>query len=206
MFILEKTKEWKKNKENWLVANGFNEEGITYFYCQKDSYDIRKELREAGFLFNQALLWHCPCIPEGYSDKVVPILAKDIVDFSIWGEGYYHADIKQYIQDILNKKNAAVAECGEWLDEVEGARLYDIPAEVQYIKDIYTNYGYQKIITFLTLDKNIKLRWFTKVNFKYSIGDKILLTATIKSKIIDNYAKKERITLITRCKVTAAES
>lgn len=191
-------REYAEKRAKWLQSNGFGENETTYVYALPDSYDIKDQLKEAGFQFNNSLLWHAAVILEGYEDKIVEIPLNEVVEISAWGEGHYMECAKQYVLDKIKEQFYEPSK-SEWIG-LEKEKLTNLPVVLTSIRDIETRYGWTQLVTFMNGDN--KIQWWTKVNIGYEIGEQLLMTATIKN---HTTYKEEKITTVTRAKLVAAE-
>ena len=191
-------REDAEKRAKWLQLNGFGENETTYVYALPDSYDIKDQLKEAGFQFNSSLLWHAAVILEGYEDKIVEIPLNEVVEISAWGEGHYMECAKQYVLDKIKEQFYEPSK-SEWIG-LEKEKLTNLPVVLTSIRDIETRYGWTQLVTFMNGDN--KIQWWTKVNIGYEIGEQLLMTATIKN---HTTYKEEKITTVTRAKLVAAE-
>lgn len=191
-------REYAEKRAKWLQSNGFGENETTYVYALPDSYDVKDQLKEAGFQFNSSLLWHSAVILEGYEDKIVEIPLNEVVEISAWGEGHYMECAKQYVLDKIKEQFYEPSK-SEWIG-LEKEKLTNLPVVLTSIRDIETRYGWTQLVTFMNGDN--KIQWWTKVNIGYEIGEQLLMTATIKN---HTTYKEEKITTVTRAKLIAAE-
>lgn len=191
-------REYAEKRAKWLQSNGFGENETTYVYALPDSYDIKDQLKEAGFQFNNSLLWHAAVILEGYEDKIVEIPLNEVVEISAWGEGHYIEGAKQYVLDKIKEQFYEPSK-SEWIG-LEKEKITNLPVVLTSIRDIETRYGWTQLVTFMNGDN--KIQWWTKVNIGYEIGEQLLMTATIKN---HTTYKEEKITTVTRAKLVAAE-
>lgn len=191
-------REYAEKRAKWLQSNGFGENETTYVYALPDSYDIKDQLKEAGFQFNNSLLWHSAVILEGYEDKIVEIPLDEVVEISAWGEGHYMECAKQYVLDKIKEQFYEPSK-SEWIG-LEKEKLTNLPVVLTSVRNIETRYGWTQLVTFMNGDN--KIQWWTKVNIGYEIGEQLLMTATIKN---HTTYKEEKITTVTRAKLIAAE-
>ena len=191
-------REYAEKRAKWLQSNGFGENETTYVYALPDSYDVKDQLKEAGFQFNSSLLWHAAVILEGYEDKIVEIPLDEVVEISAWGEGHYMECAKQYVLDKIKEQFYEPSK-SEWIG-LEKEKITNLPVVLTSIRDIETRYGWTQLVTFMNGDN--KIQWWTKVNIGYEIGEQLLMTATIKN---HTTYREEKITTVTRAKLVAAE-
>ena len=48
----------KKAQHDWPRNNGFNDDNLTFIFTIGNTYEIKDELKEAGYKFNRELGWH----------------------------------------------------------------------------------------------------------------------------------------------------
>jgi hypothetical protein len=185
--------EYETKSKEWLSKNGFNKNMVTYVYYLDNSYDVKDELKNAGFRFNKTLLWHCAEIPESYEDKVIAINFADIASMSAWGEGMYKVEARAFVDTQI--KEARPASRSSWIGE-EGEKLSVIPVTLVSIRPFESRFGFSQVVKFLNGDNVIT--WFTATNIKYEIGDSLLLSGTVKQHSEYN---DELQTVMTRCKL-----
>ena len=188
--------EYANKRAKWLEENCFNENLTTFVYFPADSFEVKDNLKNAGFRFSKILLWHIANIPEGYEDKVVEINLDQIAEIGAWGEGFYKPDARTFVDDILKNCRPVEESTSEWIGE-EKERLYDIPVTLKRIRGMETRFGFSQLVEFET--KNLdKIVWWTTVDIQFNIGDEVLLTGTVKSH--DEFRSVKQTTM-TRCKL-----
>lgn len=179
----------------WLEKQGFNENGYTYVYYGQDSYEIKSMLKDAGFRFNRELMWHCPDKDNFYAAKCFEVHYTTVLQLMAYGKGFYFEDtaqkIKAKIDSYLPPSNSAWS-FGEVKDKVN-----DIEVIIKENKPLETIYGIINIIKFETANLDV-LSWWTSCEIKNNIGDKVLLSGTIKSLSVYKGVKE---TVLTRCKI-----
>lgn len=189
--------EYANKRAKWLEENGFNENLTTFVYFPADSFEVKDNLKDAGFKFNRSLLWHVAMIPTGYEESCIEVSFNEIGEFSAWGEGHFNPDAKKIIENKIKK--ARPASKSQWIGE-EKDKIVDLPVVLVSIHGFETRYGYSQVVKFLNGDNIIT--WFTAVDIKFEPGDNILLSGTIKK--LDEY-KGEAQTIMTRCKLKSLE-
>ena len=189
--------EYANKRAKWLEENGFNENLTTFVYFPTNSFEVKDNLKDAGFKFNRSLLWHAATIPTGYEESCIEVSFNEIGEFSAWGEGHFNPDVKRIIEDKIKK--ARPASKSQWIGE-EKDRIVDLPVVLVSIHGFETRYGYSQVVKFLNGDNIIT--WFTAVDIKFEPGDNILLSGTIKK--LDEY-KGEAQTIMTRCRLKSLE-
>lgn len=185
------------NKLNeWLTKYCFNEQMTTFIYFPSNSYDIKEELKKAGFRFSKDLLWHIAEIPEGYEDKVVEVALSTVAEVAAWGEGLFKPEIKNIVDQLIKDARGVEVSTSEWIAE-EKDKIYDYPVVIKSIRSMETRYGYTQLVEFENAEGD-SLNWWTTVDIKAEIGSEILLSGTVKK--LDEFRGK-KITVMTRCKI-----
>lgn len=190
----------KKTKAEWLEANGFNSEGET-FILVGNIYSIKNELKEKGWKFNRILKWHSSSPLDEYPQ--FPILTIKFEQIAEWDEQegnlIYREDAEAFVSRAYQQ--AFPPATTNFLGEV-GERLRDI--KVTYIScyGYDTRFGYSQSFRFETEDGDI-LRWTTGTLQQLEVGEKVLLTGTVKEHKTYN---GENVTILTRCKIVKEKS
>ena len=190
--------EYANKREKWLEENCFNENLTTFIYFPADSFEVKDNLKDAGFRFSKNLLWHIANIPEGYEDKVVEIALDQVAEIGAWGEGFYRPDARTFVDDMLKNCRPVEESTSEWLFE-EKERFYDYAVVLKSVRGMETRFGWTQLVKFEDANGNI-LQWWTAVEIKAEVGDHVLLTGTVKAH--DEY-KGVKSTTVTRCKIKA---
>ena len=190
--------EYANKRAKWLEENGFNENLTTFVYFPANSFEVKDNLKDAGFKFNRSLLWHIANIPEGYEDKVVEITLDKVAEIGAWGEGCYRPNARTLVDDVLKNCRPIEESTSEWLFE-EKERFYDYAVVLKSVRGMETRFGWTQLVKFEDANGNI-LQWWTAVEIKAEVGDQVLLTGTVKAH--DEY-KGVKSTTVTRCKIKA---
>lgn len=158
----------------WLEEEAFNKEANTYCYWKKDSFNRRQELKEHGFKYNGILGWHSPINMKEYD--LIEVAATEVLDCTQADAPAYLASAK----DVLKRKVIeSRPSLSEWIYK-EDCRINNFPAIVEEVSPyIAGDWGSFRVITFKS--GNDLLSWRTSVDFPYGKGDKVLLSARIKS-------------------------
>lgn len=188
--------EYANKRAKWLEENCFNENLTTFVYFPADSFEVKDSLKDAGFKFNRSLLWHIANIPEGYEDKVVEITLDQVAEIGAWGEGCYRPNARTFVDDMLKNCRPIEESTSEWLFE-EKERFYDYAVVLKSVRGMETRFGWTTLIKFEDDHGNI-LDWWTNTDVKAEVGDRILLTGTVKS---HNEYKGIKSTTVTRCRL-----
>jgi hypothetical protein len=177
-------------KANWLEKNGFDENGTTYIIFG-DSYSIKDELKEAGWIFSYNFLWH-KADPAGYEDRVVKLNLNEIGTWTTYGQIVFNENAADYIKGKLDA--ALPPSKSEW---IEGERLTKEKVTFVSKSGFDGYYGYTNIYNFETKDGN-KITWFSSTNQKVEVGGEYLLSGRIKDR---KEYRGEKVTVVTRCKI-----
>lgn len=188
--------EFAEKEEKWLTENGFNTNHTTYVYFPADSYDVKEELKAAGFKFSPNLFWHIAEAPEKYTNECVQIMLDDVAEISAWGTGSFKLTAKTFVNEKIKAARPTELSTSKWVGE-EGERLFEVPVVLKSIREMETRFGYTQLVEFLDKFGN-KFNWWTTVTIYAEPGDKILLTGTVKKH--DEY-QNNKITVLTRCKI-----
>ena len=181
----------KKAQHDWPRNNGFNDDNLTFIFTIGNTYEIKDELKEAGYKFNRELGWHGaePFEKDGYIQAQVYF--PDVYEFlpfgyipEFIGEGY----IKQLKNEaiIANSSSHYMGEIKERLRNIEVTLEDKRPCN-----GLYANWMYK----FKTTDGNLCC-WFTQKDMDYEVGAKLILSGTVSKH--DNY-NGECETFLSRC-------
>ena len=170
-------KESEENKKEWLLKNGFNEEGLTWCVFGDDTYSIKESLKELGCKFSPILKWHCDKpldLPEGYG---MSSFAFD--DLYEWNPQVKNAFFYENAKEKVDKafKQAEGPSLSEYVGEV-GERLRNITAIYKSSRGFDSRFGWTNIHTFEV--GNDGLVWFTQKDLNFEKGEVVELTGTIK--------------------------
>jgi len=169
--------EFTNNKVKWLEENGFNEDEITYVYAGADSYQIKDELKDAGFRFSGTLKWHKATRDEKYANNLIEVKLDDLAQWSAWGKAFFNPEAKS----IVEKKIAEVQpeSTSEWVGEVDD-KIKDIKVQLLRKYSYDSRYGMSTVYNFQTENGDL-LVWFTASIKNFEIGDWIKIKyATVK--------------------------
>ena len=186
--------EYAEKKAKWLKDNEFNENEITYIYFPADSYDVKDELKSAGFRYSPLLMWHRDS-NAGYEDKTVAVSFAAIGEFSAWGTGEFYSHCKETVQTMIREARPQVET--EWV-AAEKEKIKEIPTTLTKVHSFDTRYGRTTAYTFVE-GKHVYV-WFTTKYLTFEVGDKVLLSGTVKK--LQEYDGQKQ-TVLTRCTVVA---
>lgn len=177
--VEEKLQAAEKKKAQWLEKNQFNTEGLTAVYIGSNSFDVKAELKEAGWKYSPMFGWRTADISaiNTYGEDNVAIISADqVVSFNIYGEGFFLSTAAHQVQLLKDAKKPISKS--EWMGEVK-EKLIDLPVIIQRITGFGSAFGWTNVITFIH-DDNI-LTWMTSSDVShYTQGEKYLLSATVK--------------------------
>lgn len=187
--------EFAGNKAKWLEENGFNKDEVTYVYAGADSYQIKDELKEAGFRFSANLKWHKATRDEKYVDNLIAVKLDEVCTMTAWGKGSYNSDA----QKIVEEKIAAVQpeSTSTWIGEV-GDKLKGIKAKLTRKYSFDSRYGITTVYNFEDEEGNV-LVWFSSTYQEIEPGE----WCTIKYCTIKDHSEYKDVkqTVITRAKL-----
>lgn len=175
--------KWGYDPENpliWLVGGG-------------STYEIKDWLKEQGCKFCKELGWYS-CkpldVPEGYG--MVSIKFEDVYE---WFPMVKRFEIRKEAKEVADAAvSSLVPEShSEFIGDIK-ERLRDLCVTLTAARTIDGYYGMSTIYTF-TLGENI-LTWITSSCQDIEIGDKVLLTGTVKDHTVYNGVKQ---TVLSRC-------
>ena len=182
--------EFAGNRIKWLDENGFNADEVTYVYAGADSYQIKDELKDAGFRFSSTLKWHKATRDEKYADNLIEVKLSDLAQWSAWGKASFNVDA----QKIVEEKIAAVQpkSTSEWIGEV-GDKVKDIKVQLIRKYSMDGRWGMTTLYSFKDESGNI-LNWWTTTYKEIEVGQwTTIKTATIKK--LDEYKDAKQTTL-----------
>ena len=180
----------------WLKQHGFNENRMTYIYFPSDSYEVKDQLKEAGFRFEKILLWHAPEIPAGYEDKVVEVWFDAIGVMSAWHEGFLGGTAETIIKERIRKARPHVESKSQWVGKI-GDKING-EFKITFMKGVNTKYGLTNLVKFEDKEGNNYTWWSTaKWVDDIDVGDLVPITGVIK-----DHSEYEGIksTVVTRCR------
>lgn len=183
--------EYAEKKVKWLKDNGWSQDGITYIVTG-DSYSIKDDLKDAGWLFDYVLRWH-KADPTGYEDRVKKVEIDKVIEFSAWGEGHYLTEAKDYVDSLLTEDSAD--RNSQWVGQIGSRDTFNVTLVSK--RGFQGQYGYSNVYTFRTEDGNI-LTWFSTVEVEKEPGDQFTLVGTIKD---HTEYKNIKQTILSRCKI-----
>lgn len=179
---------------DWLRKQGFNDNGYTYIYYGQDSYDIRDQLKDAGFQFNRDLYWHCPYEKNQFSDKCFAVHYTTVLQLMAYGKGFYFEEtskqIKAKIDSYLPPSNSTFVEP----DEDGKIRAH---VRCTSIRQVESMYGMTNLYTFEN-DMGDKIIWYSSSSPSVEVGDEGDLIGTFKKH--DTF-RNEAQTVVTRVKL-----
>lgn len=175
----------------WYAKNGFNENGISYIVLG-NTYDIKEELKEKGFRYNELMGWH------GSSNEY-PSVEVSFEELYDWIDAAGYPNIKEGAYNIvIEKKKSAenFSASGHFIGEVK-ERLRNLKLSLILLNNFESRFGYCTLLKFKDNDGNI-FTWYTSTVPQVKIGDTLLVTGTVKEHKVYN---NEKETVLTRCKI-----
>lgn len=195
--VEEKLQAAERKREEWLKKNGFTSEGLTAVYVGSNSFDVKAELREAGWKYSPIFGWRSADVSaiDTYGEDNVAILSVDqLASFNIYGEGCFLSTCGNLIQQLKDARKPQ--SNSNWVGE-EGGKLFDLPVVIKRISGFNSRFGWKNVITF-TNGENI-LTWFTSADISdYTQGEEYFLSATVKE---HSTYKDEKQTVLLRVKL-----
>ena len=183
--------KYEQAHHEWPQKHGFNDNDTTFVFLIGNTYNIKDELKAAGYKYDGYLGWHGPAqhTKDGYVQAEVSF--EDVYEF------YPYAWEPNFIgEDMLEgMKNAAIIEnsSSQYMGEIkERLRNMNVVLENKLpCKGIYADWIYK----FRTEDGNLCC-WFTSKDMDYDLGAELVLTGTVTKH--DNY-NGECETFLNRC-------
>lgn len=195
--VEERLANAEKKKAEWLKKECFTSDGVTTVYVGSNSFDVKDQLKEEGWKYSPLLGWHiAEADVEKYgAENLAEVSVNDLAAFNLYGEGCWLSTAKNFVDQIKNDRKPP--SLSEWVGEV-GERLYDISVTLVSVHGYNNQFGYSQVVKFETEDKS-EIIWFTASDIQIKVGEKGMLTGTVKKH--DIY-KNNKITIVTRCKIS----
>lgn len=194
----ELLKQSEKNKKEWLLKNGFSEEGFTWCVFGDNTYAIKEQLKQLGFKYNSLLKWHSPTEtkpPENYT-----LIKVNFNDIATWYPLQKAAEFMETAEaTIKSLTEKHIQPTGEYIGTI-GERLRNLPVQLKEVKGFDGNYGYTYLYIFDY--NNLKILWLTQKNLQIAAGSQVFLTGTVKK---HELYKGTKFTYCNRCIVTPIE-
>lgn len=178
--------------KQFYAKNGFSEEGVT-FIALGNTYDIKDDLKQAGYKFNPEFGWH-GADPAGFN--AIPI---SFVDLYSWDDAMAKAFFLPNAAAIVAEKKKSAEEKtsdGDFIGEVK-ERLKNLTVVLKSRYSTNSIYGFSECLNFDDENGN-HFCWWTGTNPDIKEGETITLTGTVKDH--KSYNGKN-ITVLTRCKI-----
>lgn len=193
-----------ETRAEWLKRNGFkqvDDKYVTYVITGGNTYEVKDTLKQNDCVFNKLLGWHSPQTFEMEGFVWVPIFEEDIYDWlasisTMIEKDGAEAFVKETLKPYQPKREIELASTmtnSEFIGAI-GDRLRKIPAVIVGKKEINSKYGISTLFTFES--GNSVLCWFTSSFKEEDVGDKILLSGTVKDH--KEYGQQKQ-TVLTRC-------
>ena len=189
--------ERHKAQNEWPQKHGFNEGNTTFIFLTGNTYDIKDELKAAGYKFNNDIGWHGPEAFEVDGYKQVEISFEDLYEFApyAFNPDFIGEDlVKQKRSDAVSERSAS-----KYVGEI-GERLRGLVVSYEGCRGFDGAFGYTYVYTFKYGD-NI-MNWFTTKDLDLIEGDMVILTGTVKKHEV---YKDECVTYLNRCIVKEGE-
>lgn len=174
----EKLNKSKENQEELLAKWGYDVENpLIWLVGGGNTYDIKDELKEKGCKFNPAFGWYCSHefdVPVGYG--LVNINFYDVYTWFPLSKQFILNDNAKNIADAA-KATLEPKSNSEYVGDVK-ERLRDIKVTLTAVRSFDGFYGTSFIYTF-TYGENV-LIWMTSSCKDIEVGEKLLLTGTVK--------------------------
>ena len=190
--IQERKDNSEKNKKEVLTKLGFDAENpIVYLVAGGNTYDIKDELKtRGGGRYNAAFNWYFTKeteVPEGY--QLVPVDVDEVYD---WVAVSKKLNLKEDAKDIADAAKARIRpkSNSEYVGEIK-ERLRDILVTLTEAREISGYYGPSKVFTF-NQGENV-LTWITSSPPEAIVGQKYLLTGTVKDHTVYNGVKQTKL-------------
>ena len=174
----EKLNKSKENQEELLAKWGYDVENpLIWLVGGGNTYDIKDELKEKGCKFNPAFGWYCSHefdVPVGYG--LVSINFYDVYTWFPLSKQFILNDNAKEVADAA-KATLEPKSNSEYVGDVK-ERLRDIKVTLTAVRSFDGFYGTSFIYTF-TYGENV-LIWMTSSCKDIEVGEKLLLTGTVK--------------------------
>lgn len=196
----QKAKERRQQKANeklhkaqneWSQKHGFNEGNTTFVFLTGNTYDIKDELKTAGYKFNNDIGWHGPVAFEAEGYKQAEVSFENLYEFApyAYSPDFIGEDlVKQMRADAVSEGSAS-----KYVGEI-GERLRGLVVSYEGCRGFDGAFGYTYVYTFKYGD-NI-MNWFTTKDLDLIEGDMVILTGTVKKHEV---YKDECVTYLNRC-------
>lgn len=183
-------------KEKWLEKNGFNTDEVTYL-ALGNTYDIKEELKLAGFRYNRLLGWHNN---EPGEFECAEVTFETLYDWNAEnGVAYEKQGAAAVVKSIKEPASAEENKVTAFYNASVGERVRNIPATLEEKRTVNGAYGLSTMYAFSGPDNAWFVWWTTSTKVSgFQVGEKVSLTGTIKN---FNEYKGCNQTVLTRCKV-----
>lgn len=179
--------------KKWFENHGFTANGVTYVAAAENTYEIKDQLRDAGFQYCAELGWHA-ADPAGF--QTIEIKYDQVCSWNDeTARSYYNEDAKEVVKAaklaFLNKDLA-----GEYFGTI-GERLHELNLTFVSVKNIPSSYYGTKIYTFKDADGH-HFEWFTATEKNLKNDSAYTVDGTVKDFKPFNGIK---YTILTRCRI-----
>jgi hypothetical protein len=131
----------------------------------------------------------------GYEEKTIAVPFAAIGEFSAWGSGLFYNHCQETVQTMVREARPQVET--EWV-AAEKEKIKDVKVTLSKVRAFDGQFGRTSIYTFVE-GKHIYV-WFTTKSLIFNVGDKVILSGTVKK--LQEY-EGEKQTVLTRCTVVA---
>lgn len=188
-------KKEKMTKEQWLEANGFSRDGVSYIILG-NSYPIKNALKEANFKFSPLLRWHAST-----NTFVLPAncsyLEIKYKDYFVWDDELAVSFLQENARERLEKIFNPVYDSNSNFVGNIGDKIPSLHCIVKNVGGYNTAYGYRWVYNFIDEDDN-EYSWHATSNKALSGGMELEISGTIKE---HKQYKGVNTTILTRCKI-----
>lgn len=191
----EKLNKSKENQEELLAKWGYDVENpLIWLVGGGSTYEIKDQLKELGCKFNPAFGWYCTHefdVPEGYG-----LVSINFYDVYVWYPLSKRFELKDNAKEIADAAKAALEpeSHSEYMGDIK-ERLRDLKVTLTDVRAFDGFYGTTFIYTF-AYNEDV-LVWMTSSCKDIEVGEKLLLTGTVKEHKIYKGVKQ---TVLSRCK------
>lgn len=191
----EKLNKSKENQEELLAKWGYDVENpLIWLVGGGSTYEIKDQLKELGCKFNPAFGWYCTHefdVPEGYG-----LVSINFYDVYVWYPLSKRFELKDNAKEIADTAKAVLEpeSHSEYMGDIK-ERLRDLKVTLTAARSFDGYYGTSFIYTFV-YNENV-LVWMTSSCKDIEVGEKLLLTGTVKEHKIYKGVKQ---TVLSRCK------
>ncbi len=158
-------------KAEWISRNGFNEKGTT-FVVLGNTFEVKDDLKDAGYKFSRELNWHgAEAIEAPENCKIVEVKFEDLYEWCGYSANFIGEDFMKELKNSFRADNST----SEYMGSVgERLRNLDCVLERKWYNSQYAFWVY----TFKCGEN--KLSWTTSKDLPNEIGCALTVTGTVK--------------------------